>query len=379
MTTALAKQTHTLGHQHVGSFLRPDKLKQARAQFEAGDISAADLKNVEDDAIRTLVAQQKAAGLDVVTDGEFRRSYWHLDFFWGFEGVAHEHYGEGYQFAHEETRDDTAILRGKFTFDPATHPFVEHFKFLKAVADEAGVDAKITIPAPAQLLLELERGTNAETIQAFYNSREALFADIITGYRAAIEALYAAGARTVQLDDCTWGTLVDPKIQVIFANIGLDIEQVKQDFLALNNGVLTEWPEDLTFNTHVCRGNYHSDWAAEGGYESVADALFGQEQVNAYFLEFDSERAGGFEPLAKVSGDKKVVLGLVTSKSGELEDKQVIIDRIQEAAQYLPLERLWLSTQCGFASTEEGNILTEAQQWAKIKLVNDVIAEVWGE
>jgi methionine synthase II (cobalamin-independent) len=368
----------TLGHQHVGSFLRPAALKQARADFEQDKISAAQLRQVEDDAIRTLIQQQKEAGLDVVTDGEFRRAYWHLDFFWGFEGVAHEHYGEGYQFAHEETSDDTAVLRGEFKFDVQAHPFITDFRFTKALADEQGVAAKITIPAPAQLILELERGKNAETIFEFYADREALFDAIVTGYRDAIAALYADGARIIQLDDCTWGTLVDPKIQHIFENLGVDIEQVKRDFVTLNNRVLVDWPADLTFNTHICRGNYHSDWAAEGGYDAVADVLFGEEHVNAYFLEFDSERAGGFEPLAKVSGDKKVVLGLITSKSEELEDKQVIIDRIREAAHYLPLERLWLSTQCGFASTQEGNILTEAQQWAKLRLVHEIIDEVWG-
>ncbi|QEA33251.1 5-methyltetrahydropteroyltriglutamate--homocysteine S-methyltransferase [Leuconostoc carnosum] len=367
-----------IGFQHVGSFLRPVELKQARERFAAGGLTQQELTAVEDIAIIDLVKKQAAAGLDVVTDGEFRRSYWHLDNFWGFGGIEHFNYGEGYFFAHEETRDDSARLSGKLSFNAETHPFIQHFKFLKTIADEAGVEAKITIPAPSQFYAELVRGVNAETISKFYESNEALYEDIKRVYHEEILALYEAGARTVQLDDCTWGMLVDSQFWTTMAGAGFDIDEMKQVYLELNNGAIENLPTDLTINTHICRGNYHSDWAATGGYDKVADELFGHENVSNYFLEYDSERAGSFEPLAKVSGNKRVVLGLITTKNGELEDKQTIIDRIHEATQYLPLDRLWLSTQCGFASTEEGNVLTEQQQWEKIRLVKEILDEIWG-
>ncbi|MBS0958485.1 5-methyltetrahydropteroyltriglutamate--homocysteine S-methyltransferase [Leuconostoc pseudomesenteroides] len=367
-----------IGFQHVGSFLRPESLKQARQSFAAGNITAEELEGVENAAITELVNKEVEAGLDVVTDGEFRRSYWHLDNFWGFDGVERFNYGEGYFFAHEETRDDSARLTGKLGFNADTHPFIQHFKFVKALADEAGVAAKITIPSPSQFYGELSRGVNVERIAEYYDSNEELFEDIKRVYHEEILALYNAGARTVQLDDCTWGLLVDPKFKDVYAATGFDINVLKRLYLDLNNGAIADLPDDLTINTHVCRGNYHSDWATSGGYDDVADELFGQENVTNYFLEYDSERAGGFAPLAKVSGDKQVVLGLITTKSGELEDKATIIARIHEATQYLPLDRLWLSTQCGFASTEEGNILTDAQQWAKLQLVKEILDEVWG-
>lgn len=375
MTTQILQK---IGFQHVGSFLRPESLKQARQSFAAGNITAEELEGVENAAITELVNKEVEAGLDVVTDGEFRRSYWHLDNFWGFDGVERFNYGEGYFFAHEETRDDSARLTGKLGFNADTHPFIQHFKFVKALADEAGVAAKITIPSPSQFYGELSRGVNVERIAEYYDSNEELFEDIKRVYHEEILALYNAGARTVQLDDCTWGLLVDPKFKDVYAATGFDINDLKRLYLDLNNGAIADLPDDLTINTHVCRGNYHSDWATSGGYDDVADELFGQENVTNYFLEYDSERAGGFAPLAKVSGDKQVVLGLITTKSGELEDKATIIARIHEATQYLPLDRLWLSTQCGFASTEEGNILTDAQQWAKLQLVKEILDEVWG-
>ena len=368
-----------IGFQHVGSFLRPDALKQARAAFANGQITADDLTAAEDTAITTLVAQQVAAGLDVVTDGEFCRSYWHLDNFWGFDGVARIKFGGGYQFAHEETRDDSAHLVGPLGFDATTHPLIREFKFLKAVADRYGVAAKVTLPSPAQFFAELVRGKNAARVREFYAQDTDFHAAIQQVYHDEILALYAAGARTIQLDDCTWGMLVDPHFGALMAGHDVSVADLKTLYLTLNNGALADLPADLVINTHVCRGNYHSDWAATGGYDLVADELFGQENVASYFLEYDSDRAGGFAPLAKVSGDKRVVLGLITTKTGELEEQQTIIDRIYEAAQYVPLDRLWLSTQCGFASTEEGNVLTEAQQWAKLALVREILTQVWGD
>ncbi|AVI93934.1 putative methyl-tetrahydrofolate methyltransferase [Oenococcus oeni] len=367
-----------IGFQHVGSFLRPQAIKVAKKKFADGEISYDDLHAVEDSEIKKLVQKEAQAGLDYVTDGELRRSYWHLDFFWGFGGVKHVHYGEGYLFAHEETRDDTAILNGKLSFDATKHPFINDFKFLKETAEENGVQAKVTIPAPAQFYAELVRGSNSKTIRDFYGTDEELFSDIIKVYHQAILAFYQAGARLLQIDDCTWGMLVDKKFWQTMVGAGFDPEKLKDIYLDLNNGAIADLPSDLTVNTHICRGNYHSDWAAQGGYDSVADKLFGKENVSTYFLEYDSERAGGFEPLAKVSGDKNVVLGLITSKSPILEDRQLIINRIHQAEKYLPLDRLWLSTQCGFASTEEGNKLTEADEWKKLALVKSIIEEVWG-
>ncbi|KAI3472859.1 hypothetical protein Pfo_031249 [Paulownia fortunei] len=255
-----------IGFQHVGSFLRPESLKQARQSFAAGNITAEELEGVENAAITELVNKEVEAGLDVVTDGEFRRSYWHLDNFWGFDGVERFNYGEGYFFAHEETRDDSARLTGKL-----------------ALADEAGVAAKITIPSPSQFYGELSRGVNVERIAEYYDSNEELFEDIKRVYHEEILALYNAGARTVQLDDCTWGLLVDPKFKDVYAATGFDINDLKRLYLDLNNGAIADLPDDLTINTHVCRGNYHSDWATSGGYDDVADELFGQENVTNYF------------------------------------------------------------------------------------------------
>jgi len=374
----MTKTQTKIGFQHVGSFLRPDVLKQARKDFAAGNIDHDALTTIENESIKDLVNKEINAGLDYVTDGEFRRSYWHLDFFWGFEGIDHIHYGEGYNFAHEETRDDTAILSGKIRFNKNTHPFIKHFKFLKSLTDGTAVEPKQTIPAPAQLYIELVRGTNADKIKEFYDTDEDLYADIEKAYHDAILAFYDEGARTIQQDDCSWGLFLDDKFLATpdgqaYANSG-----IQDILLELNNGAIKDLPDDLTINTHICRGNYHSDFAFAGGYGPVADTVFAKENVDTYFLEYDSTRAGDFEPLAKVSGDKRVVLGLITSKKGELEDRQVIIDRINEASKYLPLDRLWLSTQCGFASTEEGNVLTEQQEWAKLALVKSIQKEVWG-
>lgn len=367
-----------IGFQHVGSFLRPNGLQQARKAHDKGFFSDSDLREIEDEAIKDLIIKEKEAGLEYVTDGEFRRSYWHLDFFWGFEGVEHIHYGEGYHFAHEETRDDTARLSGKISFNPITHPFIHDFDFVKSVTDDiGGVLPKQTIPAPAQLYIELIRGENNEKVKEFYPNQEDLIADIQKAYHDAIIAFYDEGARVIQLDDCSWGLFLDENFLSTPDGKAYADSGIQDVLLELNNGAIKDLPEDLTINTHICRGNYHSDFAFSGSYAPVADTVFAKENVDTYFLEYDSSRAGGFEPLAKVSGEKNVVLGLLTTKSGQLENRQDIIDRINEASQYIPLDRLWLSTQCGFASTEEGNVLTEEQQWEKLKLVKSIIDEVW--
>ena len=360
----------------VGSFLRPQKLKEARAAFEKGELSQEQLTAVEDEAILDLVKKEKAAGLKSVTDGEFRRSYWHLDFMWGFEGIEHVHLENGYFFHDEETRNDSARVSGKIRF--AGHPFLAHFKFLK---DAAGSDVipRLCVPAPAQFYAELVRGANEAFLDKIYPDREELYKDLIQAYRDFVKALYEEGCRILQIDDCTWGMLCDTSFWKTMAGAGYDPEVLKKLYLRLNNGVIEEQPKDLTINTHVCRGNYHSTWATSGGYGPVAEALLSEEKVNAYYLEFDDDRSGDFEPLKYVSDGKLVVLGLITSKRPQLERKDVIKARIREAEQYVPLDRLCLSTQCGFASTEEGNILTEEEEWAKIRLVKEIADEVWGD
>ena len=363
----------------VGSFLRPDVLKQARTDFNAGVINAAQLKTVEDVAIRDLVAKQKAAGLKVVTDGEFRRSYWHLDFMWGLGGIERRTSREGYRFHDEETTADTAVVVGPISGE--NHPFVEHFKFVQALAGDDHV-ARQTIPAPIQTFSEvtLDRcDGQQESLRSVYPTDEALFDAIAAAYRTVIADLYAAGCRNIQFDDCTWGIYCDTDFVAKTGMGPVDIQKVSELGVALNNAAIEGAPADLVINTHVCRGNYHSTYAFEGGYDPIAPYLFAHENVQAFYLEFDTPRAGGFEPLKHVADGKKVVLGLVTSKQPGLEDENALVARINEAAQYVPLENLYLSPQCGFASCEIGNKLTEEEQWAKIALIQRVAKRVWGE
>ncbi|WP_418222723.1 5-methyltetrahydropteroyltriglutamate--homocysteine S-methyltransferase [Clostridium isatidis] len=360
----------------VGSFLRPEELKKARKQYENGEISREVLRAIEDKAIRELVKKEKAAGLKSVTDGEFRRSWWHLDFMWGIHGVEYKKVERGYQFKGEETRAETAGILGKIKFT-GEHPFLEHYKFLKELADEEGVEARQTIPAPAQLLLELQRPENIADVKFIYENQEDLINDIVKTYNQIIRAFYDLGCRNIQLDDCTWGTFCDRNL---LKRLGYTEEQVKDTlnlFLKLNNLAIKDLPEDLIITTHVCRGNYHSTYASEGPYDPVAEILFANANVDAFYLEFDDERSGGFEPLKYVPRDKQVVLGLVSSKTGKLESKETIIRRIEEATKYLDLDQICLSPQCGFASTEEGNILTEEEQWNKIRLIKEITEEIW--
>ena len=361
----------------VGSFLRPDKLKQARADFEAGTITKEQLTAVEDDCIRDLITKTKALGYHVITDGEFRRSTWHLDFMWGFEGIVHEKTVEGNTtFDAEAAMIDDTFLVGKISIK--NHPFVEHFKFVKSFEDENTI-AKQTIPSPGQFYAYFTGSQLLSTTLDIYGSEEAFAEDVIKAYNEFVREIYAAGCRNLQFDDCVWGGMVNPKIAVaLTGRSGEALEEYKSLLLRLNNEVVAAAPDDLLINTHVCRGNYHSTFFSSGAYDGVADLLFGEEHVNAYYLEYDDERSGGFAPLAKVSGDKKVVLGLITTKTPVLENKEKVIARIHEAANYIPLDRLYLSPQCGFASCEIGNKLTEEQQWAKLALVKEIAEEVWG-
>ena len=361
----------------VGSFLRPDKLKQARADYEAGAITKEQLTAVEDDCIRDLITKTKALGYHVITDGEFRRSTWHLDFMWGFEGIVHEKTVEGNTtFDAEAAMIDDTFLIGKISVK--NHPFVEHFKFVKTFEDENTI-AKQTIPSPGQFYAYFTGSQLLSTTLDIYGSEEAFAEDVIKAYNEFVREIYAAGCRNLQFDDCVWGGMVNPKIAVaLTGRSGEALEEYKSLLLRLNNEVVAAAPDDLLINTHVCRGNYHSTFFSSGAYDGVADLLFGEEHVNAYYLEYDDERSGGFAPLAKVSGDKKVVLGLITTKTPVLENKEKVIARIHEAAKYIPLDRLYLSPQCGFASCEIGNKLTEEQQWAKLALVKEIAEEVWG-
>ena len=277
--------------------------------------------------------------------------------------------------AHGE--DEDTYMVGKISVK--NHPFVEHFKFVKALEDENTV-AKQTIPSPGQFYAYF---TGAELLYKtieIYGSEEAFAEDVIKAYSEFVQEIYAAGCRNLQFDDCVWGGMVDAKMAVaLTGRRGDKLEEYKKLLLELNNQVVAQAPEDLVINTHVCRGNYHSTFFSSGAYDSVADLLFGEENVNAYYLEYDDKRSGGFAPLAKVSGDKKVVLGLITTKIPQLEDKGKVIARIHEAEKYVPLDRLYLSPQCGFASCEIGNKLTEEEQWEKLKLVKEIAEEVWGD
>ena len=358
----------------VGSFLRPQELKEARKACKNGDITIEQLRNAEDKFIIDLVKKQKAHGLKVITDGEFRRSYWHLDFMWGFHGVEHIELNHGYLFHGEETTKGSVRLTGKISGEE--HPFIEHFKFIKQF-EENGIIAKQTIPAPAQFLAELFRGSNTLNTLKIYPKLDDLITDIAAAYHTVIADLYNVGCHCIQFDDCTWGMIVDDDYWKIMLGKGFTLENEANKYLRVNNMSIENKPEDLVINTHICRGNYHSTYASRGSYDPVAPYLFAKENVNAYYLEFDDERSGNFEPLKYITNNKKAVLGLITTKSPALENCQKIIDRIHEASQYIPLDRLYLSPQCGFASCEIGNKLTEQQQWNKIDLVQSIAKKVW--
>lgn len=357
----------------VGSFLRPQALKDAKESFKEGKITSEEYDKVVNEKITKLVKKQKELGFHAITDGEFRRTFWHLDFMWGFDGVEHEDTGNGVPFNAELAVLDDTYLIGKFK--AKAHPFVEYFKFLKQFEDENTV-AKYTIPAPAQTFLQFIVPTNTESTRKFYKTDDELIEDIAAAYRDVIRQFYDAGCRNLQLDDCSWGSAIgDSATGEAF---GKDIEEFKAQLLTVNNLALKNKPEDMVITSHICRGNYHSTFFSTGAYDPVADYVFAKENVDALLLEYDDERSGGFEPLAKVSSDKKVVLGLITTKSPKLENKEEVIKRIHEAAKYIPLDRLCLSPQCGFASCEIGNKLTEEEQWAKLKLVKEIAEEVWG-
>jgi len=360
-------------HDIVGSFLRPAAIKEARAKFAAGEITAQELRKVEDIEITKLVQNQKEVGLKGVTDGEFRRSWWHLDFFWGFDGVEKKQLDHGYNFHGGETRAETSVLTGKISC--STHPQLEDFKFLKSVAGD-DVLVRQNIPSPAQFLYELTRPENKAVTDSIYPNFKDLLTDVATAYNKAIRDFYDAGCRNLQVDDCTWGILCDPKIRAAKEAAGEDVNETLRTNVEVNNRALEGLPADLVINMHVCRGNYKSDWLAEGAYDAVADILLGGSNVTGFYLEFDTARAGGFEPLGYLKG-KQVVIGIFSSKFGELEDRNQILARIEEATKIVDINQISISTQCGFASTEEGNILTEEQQWNKLRFIKEIADGIW--
>lgn len=376
----MAKQNAPFRFDVVGSFLRPDYLRSARASFERGEISADQLKEVEDRAILDLIAKEKQAGLRCITDGEFRRLTWHLDFMWGIEGVRRVKSETGNTtFEGEAAAIDDVTIEGRLS--AKNHPFIEHFKFVKAQEDENTV-AKLTIPSPGQFYAQFTGAQELANTLEIFGTKEAFAEDVVAAYSEFVAEFYAVGGRNLQFDDCTWGGFVNPDMakQLTGLSTQEELKEYMNTLVDINNRVIASKPgDDLAINTHACRGNYHSTYFSSGAYDSVADPLFTSENVDAYFLEYDDERSGGFEPLAKVLGQKKVVLGLITTKSPELEDKDAVIARIREAEKYVPLDRLYLSPQCGFASCEIGNKLTEDEQWAKLALVREIAQEVWGE
>ena len=357
---------------HVGSFLRPESVKKARKQLQDNEITVEDLRMVEDEAIRQLVEKQKQCGLKAVTDGEFRRSWWHLDFFAGLQGIQKTTTNKGFVFHGVHTKAESVELAGPVGF--SNHPMLHDFAFLKSCAGEH--TAKMTIPSPAMLHFVLAVRNEQFTLPGFYDSESALLEDIANTYKDALKAFYDAGCRYLQLDDTSWGALCSAEQRVALTKRGIDPAALAVKYVNLVNAAIADRPADMAVTMHICRGNFRSTWFSSGGYEPVAQELFGKARLDGFFLEYDSERAGDFTPLRHMH-DQQVVLGLVSSKTGTLEDRDAIKARIAEAAQIIPLEQLCLSPQCGFSSTEEGNTLTEEEQWNKIRLVVEVAKIIW--
>lgn len=356
----------------VGSFLRPVELKEAREKFKKGEISAQELKKVEDREIEKLVKKEKEAGLKIISDGEFRRSWWHYDFFWGLHGIEKYTLSENelIHFHGETLRPEGVKIVGKI--GGKNHPFLEHYKFLKQFEDDSAV-VKQTVPSPAQLLRTVYKQIGKGKI---YEDENKFVEDVAKAYGEFFHEIYELGCRNLQIDDCTWGALVDDEASKIYEADGKNIDDLKKIYLEINNKAIENAPEGLNITTHICKGNYKSSFHFKGAYDAVADYVLARENVNAFYLEYDDERSGDFKALAKIPEGKKVVLGIVTSKRAELEDKDKLIERIKEAAKYIPLENICISPQCGFASTEEGNAVTEEDQWKKIALLKEVAEEI---
>lgn len=359
----------------VGSFLRPTDLAKVRAAYVKGKLTRDELTAAEDQAITRLVQKEVDNGLTAVTDGEFRRAFWHLDFIAALKGIRHvKAEAWSVHFEGHQPKAETVVIEDRLAF-PVDHPFLEAFDRLKKIAGSTPV--KYTIPSPSMLhLICCVRAMDYAPIEAYANNEALLLDDLTQTWTDAMLALYARGCRYLQFDDTSWGEFCSEEKRAAYAARGIDVDQVARNYVKVLNKVLASKPADLTVTMHICRGNFRSTWFSSGGYEPVAEILFANCLVDAFFLEYDSDRAGGFEPLRFIK-DQTVVLGLVTSKFPELEDKDAIKARIKEASTYVPLEQLCLSPQCGFSSTEEGNLMTEEEQWAKVRLVVEVAKEVW--
>ena len=355
---------------HVGSLLRPTALKDARAAHAKGEMSAADLKAVEDREIARVIGKQEEVGLKAVTDGEFRRSWWHLDFLWGLDGVERHVMETGVAFAAVKTRAEGIKVTGKVGF--SSHPMIEHYRF---VAAHTKVTPKITIPAPSAIY---GRPTPTPIDKATYRDLDGFFHDVGQAYRKAVRAFADAGCRYLQLDEVFIAMLCDDKYRLQMRDRGDDPERLGEIYGELINVAMSDIPSDMTITMHMCRGNYKSTFMGAGGYDAVQEILFNKINVHGYFMEYDDARSGGFEPLRMLPKGKQVVLGLVTTKTGKLESKDELKRRIEAAAKFAPLGQLCLSGQCGFASTEEGNTLTEDEQWAKLRRIVEVAQDVWG-
>jgi len=352
----------------VGSLLRPAELATARRQWKQGALADAQLKEIEDRCVREAVRKQESIGLAAVTDGEFRRDWWHLDFLAQLDGVQ-TIVNPGPKFGGTDEQPPIATVTGRVG---CSRPiFADHFAFVKAVAKAT---PKLTIPSPSMLHL---RGGRSAISKDVYPDLDEFWSDVAGAYRQAIKHLAAAGCSYLQLDDVAFAYLCDPKIQENCRRNGDDPVRLPRRYADTINAALRDRPAGMTVTMHTCRGNFKSAWVAEGGYDPVAEAMFSAD-VDGFFMEFDSARAGGFEPLRALPAGKKVVLGLVTTKVGSIEDKSLLKRRIDEAAKFVPLENLCLSPQCGFSSTHHGNALTEDEQWRKLELVAETAREVWG-
>jgi len=356
---------------HVGSLLRPAELAEARAKAKRGELSAEQLRAVQEKHIREAVAKQESVGMQVVTDGEFRRDWWHIDFIHGFDGVElakGDAYGDA-KFKNTEEQPPFMMVTSKIR---RTEPsMLEHFKFLKSVAKKT---PKFTMPSPAMLHARGDRASMKKT----YPDLDEFWADLTRAYREEIADLYKAGCRYLQIDDTTIAMMGDPKVQENFKKLGDDPKKDTAMYADAVNAAIRDVPEDMTVAIHTCRGNFKSTWLASGSYDFVAETAFSKLDVDAFFLEYDTDRAGGFEPLRFVPKGKIVVLGLVSSKLPELEKADDLKRRIEAASKYVPLENLCLSPQCGFSSTHHGNKLTADDQWRKLGLVLEVSRSVWG-
>jgi 5-methyltetrahydropteroyltriglutamate--homocysteine methyltransferase len=355
---------------HVGSLLRPAALKEAREKRAKDEISADALTAVEDREIERIIKKQEEIGLQGITDGEFRRSWWHLDFLWGLDGVERNVMDTGIAFAAVTTRNEGVKVTGKL--GSAHHPMIEHFKF---VANHTTRMPKITIPAPSAIY---GRPVPTPIDKKLYPTLDGFFADLGQAYRKAVRGFADAGCRYLQLDEVFIAMLCDPKYRQQMKDRGDNPETLGDLYGDLINTAMSDIPDDMTITMHLCRGNYKSTFMGAGGYDAVQEILFNKINVHGYFMEYDDERSGGFEPLRLLPKGKQVVLGIMTTKSGQLESKDELKRRIEQAAKYAPLDQLCISGQCGFASTEEGNTLTEDQQWAKLARLVEVAREVWG-